>query len=84
MSEKTKESDVKGTEAAKKATAKTPKTPRLSNEALGVQLLKSKATEEEIIAAYTQVYKLKGITDKDFIKKRAKIYMGIATKRATK
>ena len=83
MTTKAKESEGKGTEAAKK-TAKTPKERRLSNEALGAKLLKEKADQDTIIAAFTEVYKLKGITDKSFIEKRARIYMNIAQKRVTK
>jgi len=75
---KTNESEGKG-----KETAKAPKERRLSNESLGVKLLKEKADEAAILKAYTEVYKLKGVTDKKFIAGRAKIYMSIAAKRIT-
>ncbi len=70
----------------KKATdkpAKAPKARAESNEALGERLLKEKASQEQIIAAYTKVYKeKKGIVDKKFVEARAAIYMKIAAKRA--
>lgn len=79
MATKTNESEGKG-----KETAKAPKERRLSNEALGSKLLKEKATEEQIIAAFTAAYKLKGKTDKKYIAARSKIYMNIAKKKSTK
>ena len=78
---KTQESDSKGKEATKK-TAKAPKERALSNEALATKLLKEKADEATILAAFTKVYKdKKGVTDKKFVEKRIKIYMSIASKR---
>jgi hypothetical protein len=62
---------------------KTPKTRTESNEALAERLLKEKADEARILKEFTSVYKAKsGVTDKVFIAARAKIYMGIAIKRA--
>ncbi len=79
MATKTNESEGKG-----KETAKTPKERKLSNEALGAKLLKEKADEATILAAFTAAYKLKGITDKKYIVARSKIYMSIAKKKSTK
>ena len=63
--------------------AKAPKARTESNEALGERLLKEKASQEAIIAAFTEVYKAKkGLTDTKFIEARAAIYMKIAEKRA--
>lgn len=62
---------------------KAPKPRAESNEALGERLLKEKADEATILAAYTKVYKTKSnITDKKFVAARAAIYMKIAKKRA--
>lgn len=78
---KAKESDVKVAEATKK-TPKAPKQRAQSNVNLAIQLLKEKATEEQILAAFSKVYKVKkGITDKEFIQARVKIYMAIAAKK---
>jgi hypothetical protein len=45
-------------------------------------LLKEKATEKTILSTFAKLYKdRKGLTDPDFIKKRAQIYMDIAKKK---
>jgi hypothetical protein len=70
----------------KKATDKPKKEPKVhaeSNEALGMRLLKEGASQKQIIAAFTEVYKAKkGVTDEKFVAARAAIYMKIAATRA--
>lgn len=49
-----------------------------SNIDLAVRLLKEKASDKEIKKAFTELYKAKGQTDAEFIKKRITTYMKIA------
>jgi hypothetical protein len=75
---------AKTAEEVKKPAVKKEKKERAeSNEHIGERLLKEKANEATILAAFTKVYKdKKGITDKKFVQARANIYMTIAKKRA--
>lgn len=70
-------------ETVKAPAKKEPKVRAESNEHIGERLLKEKANEATILAAFLAVYKnKKGITDKKFVQARANIYMAIAEKKA--
>ncbi|GAH09095.1 unnamed protein product, partial [marine sediment metagenome] len=61
--------------------ANKPTEKRLSFEAWGDKLFKEDADQAKIIRTFTKLYKEREVTDKEFIKKRAAIYMNIAKKR---
>ena len=77
--------EVKDTKLKKRDKSKTEAKPKekkekqLSNINLMKQLLKDKLSDEEIVKTFTKRYKEKGVTDKDFIAKRIKIYKKIAS-----
>jgi hypothetical protein len=77
--------DLKNTAKAAVKKAKGKEEKGESNEALGVRLLKEKATDEEITEAFTAAYtkKDKNVTEA-FVAKRVKIYMDIARKKTAK
>jgi hypothetical protein len=79
------EEKVPVAKAAKPAAKKAKEEKGESNEALGVRLLKEKATDEEITEAFTAAYakKDKNVTEA-FVAKRVKIYMDIARKKTAK
>ncbi len=51
---------------------------RISHLKLGPELLRRKASDEEINEAFTKSFNSRGVKDKEFIKKRIAIYMKIA------
>ena len=57
---------------------------RISHLQLGPALLAQKASEAEILAAFTKSFTSRGVTSAEFIAKRATIYMHIARKAAAK
>lgn len=62
----------------------TKKRGSVSNEQLAFNLVSEGKSEKEIAKVFTDMYKDKGITDADFIKKRINIYVGIANRKLKK
>ena len=62
----------------------TKKAPYESNLKASERLFKEQSNEEEILKHYVAAYKSKGKSDKEWIKKRAQIYMKIAERKASK
>lgn len=63
--------------------AETAKLPKFeSNLARADRLFADEADDAKVIREFTKAYKAKGKTDKEWIKKRAAIYMRIAQRKA--
>ena len=69
---------------AEKAEPKAKKPVFESNLSAAERLFKEQANEEEILKHYVAAYKSKGKSNKEWIKKRAQIYMKIAERKASK